>query len=102
MQHCAASSRRQEEHRRADRVGKLRQPRVLAAQGSGAHEQVRCREGYPGRRYYGGCEYVDVAERLAIDRAKQLFNADYRERAAALRVVRPTSPFHGAAAAGRH
>ena len=34
-------------------------------------------EGYPGRRYYGGCEYVDIAEQLAIDRAKQLFGADY-------------------------
>jgi hypothetical protein len=34
-------------------------------------------EGYPGKRYYGGCEYVDVAEQLAIDRAKQLFGADY-------------------------
>jgi len=34
-------------------------------------------EGYPGKRYYGGCEYVDIAEQLAIDRAKQLFGADY-------------------------
>src|SRR3546814_16225910 len=34
-------------------------------------------EGYPGKRYYGGCEYVDVAERLALDRVKQLFGADY-------------------------
>jgi len=34
-------------------------------------------EGYPGRRYYGGCEYVDIAEQLAIDRAKKLFHADY-------------------------
>jgi glycine hydroxymethyltransferase len=34
-------------------------------------------EGYPGKRYYGGCEYVDVAERLAIERAKALFGADY-------------------------
>ena len=34
-------------------------------------------EGYPGRRYYGGCEFVDVAERLAIDRAKQLFGCDH-------------------------
>ena len=34
-------------------------------------------EGYPGKRYYGGCEYVDVAERLAIERCKQLFGADY-------------------------
>nr|HPG64634.1 serine hydroxymethyltransferase [Saccharofermentans sp.] len=34
-------------------------------------------EGYPGKRYYGGCEYVDIAEQLAIDRAKQLFGADH-------------------------
>ncbi|MEN3032983.1 serine hydroxymethyltransferase, partial [Chromobacterium amazonense] len=34
-------------------------------------------EGYPGKRYYGGCEYVDIAEQLAIDRLKQLFGADY-------------------------
>jgi glycine hydroxymethyltransferase len=34
-------------------------------------------EGYPGRRYYGGCEFVHIAEQLAIDRAKQLFGADY-------------------------
>ena len=34
-------------------------------------------EGYPGRRYYGGCEYVDVAEQLAIDRVKDLFGAEY-------------------------
>jgi glycine hydroxymethyltransferase len=34
-------------------------------------------EGYPGKRYYGGCEFVDVAEQLAIERAKQLFGADY-------------------------
>ncbi len=50
-------------------------PRVLAAQGSVLTNKYA--EGYPGRRYYGGCEYVDVAERLAIDRAKKLFGADY-------------------------
>ena len=41
-------------------------------------------EGYPGKRYYGGCEHVDVAEQLAIDRAKALFGAEYGQRAAAL------------------
>src|SRR6059058_2210326 len=46
---------------------------VLEAQGSVLTNKYA--EGYPGRRYYGGCEYVDVAERLAIDRAKQLFGA---------------------------
>ena len=50
-------------------------PRVLAAQGSVMTNKYA--EGYPGKRYYGGCEYVDVAERLAIDRAKQLFGAAY-------------------------
>ena len=48
---------------------------VLDAQGSVLTNKYA--EGYPGRRYYGGCEYVDVAEQLAIDRAKQLFGADY-------------------------
>jgi glycine hydroxymethyltransferase len=49
-------------------------PAVLAAQGSVLTNKYA--EGYPGRRYYGGCEFVDVAERLAIDRALQLFGAD--------------------------
>jgi glycine hydroxymethyltransferase len=48
---------------------------VLEAQGSVLTNKYA--EGYPGKRYYGGCEYVDVAEQLAIDRAKQLFGADY-------------------------
>jgi glycine hydroxymethyltransferase len=47
-------------------------------------------EGYPGKRYYGGCEYVDVAEQLAIDRAKQLFGAEHRQRPAATPARRPT------------
>ena len=42
-------------------------------------------EGYPGRRYYGGCEHVDVIEQLAIDRVKALFGAELRQRPAALR-----------------
>ena len=50
-------------------------PRVLEAQGSVLTNKYA--EGYPGKRYYGGCEYVDVAEQLAIDRTKALFNADY-------------------------
>src|SRR5467141_4859684 len=50
-------------------------PRVLEAQGSVLTNKYA--EGYPGKRYYGGCEYVDVAEQLAIERAKQLFGADY-------------------------
>lgn len=50
-------------------------PRVMAAQGSVLTNKYA--EGYPGRRYYGGCEFVDIAENLAIERAKQLFSADY-------------------------
>jgi len=50
-------------------------PRVLRAQGSILTNKYA--EGYPGKRYYGGCEFVDVAERLAISRAKTLFGADY-------------------------
>src|SRR5687768_13939975 len=49
-------------------------PAVMAAQGSQLTNKYA--EGYPGRRYYGGCEYVDVAEQLAIDRVKQIFGAD--------------------------
>ena len=47
-------------------------------------------EGYPGKRYYGGCEFVDVVENLAIERAKKLFGARVRQRAAALGQHRPT------------
>src|ERR1700690_2715740 len=49
-------------------------PRVLEAQGSVLTNKYA--EGYPGKRYYGGCEFVDVAESLAIERAKRLFGAD--------------------------
>ena len=50
-------------------------PRVLEAAGGVLTNKYA--EGYPGKRYYGGCEYVDMAEQLAIDRAKELFGADY-------------------------
>src|SRR5438874_10537802 len=50
-------------------------PAVLAAQGSVLTNKYA--EGYPAKRYYGGCEFVDVAESLAIDRAKKLFGAEY-------------------------
>lgn len=50
-------------------------PQVLQAQGSVLTNKYA--EGYPGKRYYGGCEFVDIAEQLAIDRVKKLFNADY-------------------------
>jgi hypothetical protein len=60
---------------RADRLGELRAAAVLEAQGSVLTNKYA--EGYPGKRYYGGCEFVDVAEQLAIDRAKALFGAEH-------------------------
>jgi len=68
-------TRRQEEHIELIASENYVSPRVLEAQGSVLTNKYA--EGYPGKRYYGGCEYVDVAERLAIERAKQLFGADY-------------------------
>ena len=67
--------RRQEEHIELIASENYTSPRVMAAQGSVLTNKYA--EGYPGKRYYGGCEYVDVAESLAIERAKQLFGADY-------------------------
>jgi glycine hydroxymethyltransferase len=67
--------RRQEEHVELIASENYASPRVLAAQGSVLTNKYA--EGYPGKRYYGGCEYVDIVERLAIERAKQLFGADY-------------------------
>ena len=67
--------RRQEEHAELIASENYASPRVLAVQGSVMTNKYA--EGYPHKRYYGGCEYVDVAEVLAIDRAKQLFGADY-------------------------
>ena len=67
--------RRQEEHIELIASENYASPRVLEAQGSVLTNKYA--EGYPGKRYYGGCEFVDIAEQLAIDRVKQLFNADY-------------------------
>ena len=66
---------RQEEHLELIASENYTSPRVLQAQGSVLTNKYA--EGYPFKRYYGGCEFVDVAEQLAIDRAKQLFKADY-------------------------
>lgn len=66
---------RQEEHIELIASENYASPRVLEAQGSVLTNKYA--EGYPGKRYYGGCEYVDIAENLAIERAKKLFNADY-------------------------
>jgi glycine hydroxymethyltransferase len=66
---------RQESHIELIASENYASPRVLAAQGSVLTNKYA--EGYPGKRYYGGCEFVDIAEELAIDRAKRLFGADY-------------------------
>src|SRR5471032_2487202 len=66
---------RQEDHIELIASENYASPRVLEAQGSVLTNKYA--EGYPGKRYYGGCEYVDIAEQLAIDRAKQLFGAAY-------------------------
>jgi glycine hydroxymethyltransferase len=71
----ADETRRQEDHVELIASENYASPRVMEAQGSSLTNKYA--EGYPGKRYYGGCEYVDVAERLAIDRLKQLFGADY-------------------------
>ncbi len=70
-----AEERRQEEHIELIASENYASPRVMEAQGSVLTNKYA--EGYPGKRYYGGCENVDVAEQLAIDRVKQLFDADY-------------------------
>jgi glycine hydroxymethyltransferase len=70
-----AENRRQEAHIELIASENYASPRVLAAQGSALTNKYA--EGYPGKRYYGGCEHVDVAEQLAIDRAKKLFHAGY-------------------------
>jgi glycine hydroxymethyltransferase len=95
--------RRQEEHVELIASENYASPRVLAAQGSVLTNKYA--EGYPGKRYYGGCEFVDVAEQLAIDRAKQLFGADYANvqphsgsqanAAAYLALVQPGDPILG-------
>lgn len=68
-------TQRQEEHIELIASENYCSPRVLEAQGSQLTNKYA--EGYPHKRYYGGCEYVDIAEDLAIERAKQLFGADY-------------------------
>ena len=74
-QAMADEARRQEDHVELIASENYASPRVMEAQGSVLTNKYA--EGYPGKRYYGGCEYVDVAERLAIERLKQLFGATY-------------------------
>jgi len=68
-------NRRQEDHIELIASENYTSPAVMQAQGSQLTNKYA--EGYPGKRYYGGCEYVDVVEQLAIDRLKQLFGAEY-------------------------
>jgi glycine hydroxymethyltransferase len=73
----ASENRRQEDHVELIASENYASPRVMEAQGSQLTNKYA--EGYPGKRYYGGCEYVDIAEQLAIDRLKQLFGAGSTE-----------------------
>lgn len=74
-QAIALEATRQEDHIELIASENYVSPRVMAAQGSVLTNKYA--EGYPGKRYYGGCEFVDIAETLAIERAKKLFGADY-------------------------
>jgi glycine hydroxymethyltransferase len=95
--------RRQEDHIELIASENYASPRVLEAQGSVLTNKYA--EGYPGKRYYGGCEYVDIAEQLATDRAKKLFGAAYANvqphsgsqanAAAYLALVQPGDPILG-------
>src|SRR5436853_7019765 len=67
--------KRQEDHIELIASENYASRRVLAAQGSVLTNKYA--EGYPGKRYYGGCQFVDVVEQLAIDRAQELFGAEY-------------------------
>jgi len=71
----SAEVQRQEDHIELIASENYTSPRVMEAQGSVLTNKYA--EGYPSKRYYGGCEHVDIAEQLAIDRVKELFNADY-------------------------
>jgi glycine hydroxymethyltransferase len=75
FQAIEAEKQRQEDHIELIASENYTSPRVMEAQGSLLTNKYA--EGYPGKRYYGGCEYVDQAEQLAIERAKTLFGADY-------------------------
>ncbi len=74
-QHIAAETLRQEDHIELIASENYTSPQVMQAQGTSLTNKYA--EGYPGKRYYGGCEHVDAVEQIAIDRAKQLFGADY-------------------------
>ena len=84
---------RQEEHIELIASENYASPRVMAAQGSVLTNKYA--EGYPGRRYYGGCEHVDVAEQLAQDRARELFGCGFTFRGPFSRSVSPRSGSRG-------
>src|SRR5207253_9769610 len=71
----SAENRRQEDHIELIASENYTSRAVMEAQGSRLTNKYA--EGYPGKRYYGGCEFVDVAEQLAIDRLKELFDAEF-------------------------
>ena len=73
---------------------------ILECQGSVLTNKYA--EGYPGKRYYGGCEWVDVAEQLAIDRAKALFGAEHANVQPHSGAQANTAVYHALLAAGRH
>ena len=73
---------------------------VLECQGSVLNNKYA--EGYPGKRYYGGCEFVDIAEQLAIDRAKALFGADHANVQPHSGAQANTAVYHALLDAGRH
>src|SRR5512137_474600 len=70
-----SENRRQEEHIELIASENYASPAVMEAQGTQLTNKYA--EGYPGKRYYGGCEFVDIAEQLAIDRLKQLYGANF-------------------------
>ncbi|MGY2963653.1 glycine/serine hydroxymethyltransferase [Pseudomonas sp. TE36184] len=89
-----AEEQRQEDHIELIASENYTSKRVMQAQGSGLTNKYA--EGYPGKRYYGGCEHVDKVEALAIERAKQLFGRRLRQRAAAFRLIRQQRGVPGA------
>ena len=81
-------NRRQEEHIELIASENYASPAVMEAQGTQLTNKYA--EGYPGKRYYGGCEFVDIAEQLAIDRLQAALRGQLRQRPGQLRLARPT------------
>ena len=95
-----AENQRQEDHIELIASENYTSPAVMSAQGSQLTNKYA--EGYPGKRYYGGCENVDIVEQLAIDRVKQLFGAGFANVQAQFRLTSQPGRVFRAAAAGRH